>query len=255
MFPYLGRIDLATGICTPVNLANTYDLIFAGADIDSHGDFYVTGFTVGPPEDPDNPAWWGGYSLWKANKATGELVEIGDTRNGTGGEYAGEWMDLAFDSQDRCWTTCRNKLFLLDTTDGHSTYVCDITNVPQDNIPEDECEEDWQWMEGIMNIAFDDHDNLYGSAIRGFSYCMGYKNAPVMKIDQWTGEGTVIGYAHTGGQNHGGDIMPTKVRVMHLMGNGNYKPITVAMNALPAHLAHGDYVPGTVGDPNYIRAH
>lgn len=247
---YLATIDLESGMTTPVNLNAIYDLIFAGGDIDSQGNLYVTGFTVGPPEDPENPAWWGGYDLWRVNKATGELTLVGDTRVGTGGEFAGEWMDLAFDSQDRCWTTCRNKLFLLDTTDGHSTYVCDITNVPTDYIPDDECPDDWQYME-IMNIAFDERDNLWGSAIRGFSPCMGYKNAPVMKIDVNTGEGTLIGYAQTGGQNHGGDIMPSKVRIMHRTGNGGYKPITVSMSSLAAHLAHGDYVPGTVGDPNY----
>jgi hypothetical protein len=247
---YLARVDIQTGIVTPINIDAPYDLIFAGPDIDSHGNLYVTGFTVGPPEDPENPAWWGGYDLWRVNKATGELTLVGDTQIGTGGEYAGEWMDLAFDSQDRCWTTCRNKLFLLDTTDGHSTYVCDITNVPTEYIPDDECPDDWQYME-IMDIAFDDHDVLWGSAIRGFSPCTGFKNSPVMRIDVNTGEGTLIGYAHTGGQNHGGDIVPTKVTVAHRKGNGRYTLIDINMNALAAHLAHGDYVPGTVGDPNY----
>jgi hypothetical protein len=244
------RLDTQTGAVTPVNLDQVYPLIFNGPDIDSHGNLYATGFTVGPPEDPDNPAWWGGYSLWRFNKATGAAEEVGDTRVGTGGDFAGEWMDLAFDSQDRCWTTCRNKLFLIDTTDGHSTFVTDITGVPQDYIPDDECPDDWQYME-IMNLAFDQHDNLWGSAIRGFTPCYGFINAPVMRIDVETGEGTVVGYAYTGGQNHGGDIVPAKVRIAHLMRSGTYKFITVAMDALPAHLEHGDYVPGTVGDPNY----
>lgn len=249
---YLARLDMATGVTTPVNPDITYPLIFAGPDIDSHGNLYVTGFTVGPPEDPDNPAWWGGYDLWRVNKATGELELVGDTRIGTGGEFAGEWMDLAFDSQGRCWTTCRNKLFLLDTTDGHATFVCDITNVPTDYIPDDECPDDWQYME-IMNIAFDKNDVLWGSAIRGFSPCTGFINAPVMKIDVNTGEGTVVGYAYTGGQNHGGDIMPTRVTIAHRMAHGRFREMTIPMEALAAHLAHGDYVPGTVGDPNYGR--
>ncbi len=246
----LARIDMESGAVTPVNLNQVYPLIFAGADIDRNGVLYETGFTVGPPEFPDSASWWGGYSLWRVNKATGETEEVGDTRNGTGGEFAGRWMDLAFDSQNRCWTTCENKLFLLDTTDGHSTFVCDIIGVPQDNIPGDECSEDWPYIE-VMDIAFDRNDVLWGSAIRGFSWCMGFINAPVMRIDTTTGQATLVGYAETGVQNHGGDIMPTKVTVAHLMNNGNYKMISIAMEALPAHLAHGDYVPGTVGDPNY----
>ena len=41
--------------------------------------------------------------------------------------------------------------------------------------------------------------------------------------------------------------MPTQVRVAHRQGKGGYHCITISMNALPAHLAHGDYVPGTAG--------
>lgn len=247
---YLARVDLQTGAVTPVNIDTPYDIIFAGPDIDAEGNLWVTGFTVGPPEDPENPAWWGGYDLWKVNKATGALTLVGDTRIGTGGEFAGEWMDLAFDSQGRCWTTCRNKLFLLDTTDGHATYVRDITGVPTTYIPDDECPDDWQYVE-VMNMAFDDHDVLWGSAIRGFSPCTGFINAPVMRIDVNTGEATVVGYAYTGGQNHGGDIMPASVKIAHRTARGSFVEMTVAMSALPAHLAHGDYVPGTVGDPGY----
>ena len=248
----LARIDLQTAEWTAINLASPYDIIFAGPDIDSQGNLYVTGFTVGPPEDPENPAWWGGYDLWRVNKATGELTLVGDTQVGSGGEYAGRWMDLAFDSQDRCWTTCGNKLFLLDTTDGHATFITDIYGVPTEYIPDDECPDDWQYME-VMNIAFDENDVLYASAIRGFSPCTGFKNAPVMKIDVNTGQATIIGYAQTGGQNHGGDIMPTRVTVAHRRPDGTFESITIPLQALPAHLAHGDYVPGTVGDPDYPR--
>lgn len=35
-----------------------------------------------------------------------------------------------------------------------------------------------------------------------------------------------------------------KVTICHLTGNGQFKPITVSVNALPAHKAHGDYLPG-----------
>lgn len=248
----LTRVDMSTGGVTPVNLGQVYDIIFAGGDIDRHGNLYQTGFTVGPPEFPDSASWWGGYSLWRVNKATGELEEVGDTRNGTGGAFAGRWMDLAFDSQDRCWTTCSNKLFLLDTTDGHATFVTDITGVPQDYIPGDECPEDWPYME-VMDIAFDQNDVLWGSAIRGFSWCYGFTNAPVMRIDVNTGVATVVGYCETGVQNHGGDILPTRVIVAHRLPGGRYRNIDIPIEALPGHLAHGDYVPGTVGDPDYPR--
>jgi len=247
---YLARFDLATGATEPINVDTPYDIVFNGPDIDSHGNLYACGFTVGPPEDPESPAWWGGYELWRINKTTGALTDIGDTRVGTGGEFGGEWMDLAFDSQDRCWTTCRNKLFLLDTTDGHSTFVTDITGIPTDFIPGDECPDDWQYME-VMNIAFDENDVLWGSCIRGFSPCTGYVNSPVVRIDTTTGQATIVGYAGTGGQNHGGDIKPTEVTVAHRRGNGRFVNLRISMAALPAHLAHGDYVPGTVGDPNY----
>lgn len=72
-----------------------------------------------------------------------------------------------------------------------------------------------------------------------------------MTIDTTTGEGTVVGYAYTGGQNHGGDIMPTRVTIAHRRPNGQFQPMTIPLESLAAHLRHGDYVPGTVGDPNY----
>lgn len=175
---------------------------------------------------------------------------MGDTRIGSGGEFAGEWMDLAFGSRDRCWTTSRNELFLLDTRTGRATFVRDITGVPTDDIPGDECPDDWQHME-VMNIAFDEQDNLWASAIRGFSPCEGYINAPVMKIDERTNRARIVSYAQTGGQNHGGDIMPTRVTIMHRTHNGGYVRMTIPMEALAAHPAHGDDVPGTVGDPHY----
>jgi len=246
----LCRIDMQTGAVTYVNPDLVYPMMFSGGDIDHNGVLYQAGFSVGPPEFPDSLSFTGGYSLWRVNKATGHLTEVGDTRVGTGGAWAGRWMDLAFDSQNRCWTTCDNKLFLLDTIDGHSTFVTDIIGVPQSNLPGDECPEDWQYME-VMDIAFDEHDVLWASAMRGFSWCTGFTNAPVMRIDTNTGQATVVGYAWTGVQNHGGDIMPTRVSIAHRKGNGSFQDITIAIEDLPEHLAHGDYVPGTVGDPAY----
>ena len=35
-----------------------------------------------------------------------------------------------------------------------------------------------------------------------------------------------------------------KVALCHVTGNGTYRPITVSMNAVPAHMAHGDGEPG-----------
>lgn len=236
----LARIDPATGAMTAINPDTPYDLIFAGPDIDSHGNLFVTGFTVGLPEDPENYQWYGGTSLWRVDKATGALTEVGDTGNG-------EWMDLAFDSHDRLWTTARNELWTLDTQTGEATFVTDILGVPQDNLPGDECPQDWQYME-VMGIAFDQNDVLYATAMRGFSSCLDFINTPVMRIDVETGQATVLGYAWTGGQVHGGDIYPATVKVCHATANGRYVPLTIPMNALAAHRAHGDLVPGVDAD-------
>jgi hypothetical protein len=46
-------------------------------------------------------------------------------------------------------------------------------------------------------------------------------------------------------------MMPTRVTIAHRQPNGQFRQMAIAMEALPDHLAHGDYVPGTVGDPNY----
>ncbi|MDM7914310.1 MAG: hypothetical protein QUU85_03465 [Candidatus Eisenbacteria bacterium] len=254
------NIDMTTGAVTPIGDTpdHPYPYIFAGPDIDSHGNLYVTGFTVAPPEDPCNYAWWGGFDLWRVNKATGAMEWVGDTSVGEWSDcIPGSWMDLAFDSQDRLWTTTRNKLFLLDTTDGHVTFVTDVHGVPQDNIPGYECEDDWQYIE-LMNIAFDENDVLYASAIRGFSPCTEPINCPVLRIDVNTGDATLIGWTWLGtpgggGQNHGGDIMPQHVTIAHRNPDGQYKEMRIPIEALQGHLAHGDYVPGTVGDPNYPR--
>jgi len=53
--------------------------------------------------------------------------------------------------------------------------------------------------------------------------------------------------------NHGGDILPMEVRIAHLEGDGTYQGVTISMNALAAHLAHGDYVPGTAATPPRAR--
>jgi len=96
-----------------------------------------------------------------------------------------------------------------------------------------------------MSIAFDKHDVLYGTAIVGF-WVTNNMIATIMRIDTGTGEGTILGYNELG-YNHGGDTMPTEVRIAHRNGSGQYRCQTISLSALPAHLAHGDYVPGTGG--------
>jgi hypothetical protein len=237
----LCRIDMGTGDLTYIG--QPYMINFAGPDIDHYGNLYATGFTVGDPATHgDPPIVIGDSYLYRFNKATGVATRIGDTGRT-------DWMDLAFDSQNRCWATTKNALWILDTSDGHATFMTAIHGVPQDNIPHS-CPADWPYME-VMSIAFDEGDNLWGAAIRGFSSCdFPELNSPVMKIDVKTGNATLVGYTYTS-YGHGGDILPTKVTVAHREANGRYNLISISLSGLAAHLAHGDYVPGTVGDPAY----
>jgi len=39
-----------------------------------------------------------------------------------------------------------------------------------------------------------------------------------------------------------------KVTLCHLTGNGSFHQITVSVNAMPAHLRHGDVMPDDYGD-------
>ena len=97
----------------------------------------------------------------------------------------------------------------------------------------------------VMSIAFDKHDVLYGSGLT--VHWIDPNGSPVMKIDPQTGETELLGYSHTADYNHGGDIMPNMVRIAHLNDDGEYECVNVGMSSLPAHLAHGDYVPGSLG--------
>ncbi|MDH5271247.1 MAG: hypothetical protein OEY32_15130 [Candidatus Krumholzibacteria bacterium] len=232
----LARVDLQTGALTYIG--PTHPLNFAGPEIDACGNAYATGFTVGPPETGGEPTYvWGDSYLYRFDKYTGEATRVGDTGHT-------EWMDMAFDSQGRLWSTFANDLYLLDPQTGASTFVTHVTGVPQNNVP-GVCPEDWPWME-IMSIAFDDNDVLWATAMKGFSEC-DEVDAPLMHVDVNTGVATVVGYTHEG-YNHGGDIAPSKVRVCHRKGNGSYVTITIDMSALPAHRAHGDIVPGVDGN-------
>jgi hypothetical protein len=147
-------------------------------------------------------------------------------------------MDLAFDSQGTLWATTQNKLYTVDMDNGTVTWVADITNVPP--APPGETNPRM-----IMSIAFDKHDVLYGTGLTtSWSHPDG---SPVMKIDPQTGATELLGYSLTSNYNHGGDIMPNLVKIAHLNSDGEWECVYVSMRSLPAHLADGDYVPGSAG--------
>jgi hypothetical protein len=168
---------------------------------------------------------WGNSMLWRVDKETGEFTMVGDTGHT-------HWMDLAFDSEGTLWATFGNDLYTIDTGNGASTFVTHIDGVPNADAPD--------FME-VMSIAFDKHDVLYGTAMT--VYYEDPNGSPVLRIDVGTGDAELIGYTHRA-YNHGGDIMPEKVTVCHLTGKGTYVPVSVNLNALPTHRAHGDIVPG-----------
>jgi hypothetical protein len=219
-----GRIDRETGeveLYGPI-----YDFNTAGGAIDACGNFYVCGFEV-----PMLGYIWGNDNLYRVDKVTGEFTVVGPTGHT-------HWMDLAFDRDGVLWGTFDNELYTIDTETGASHKVTDIYGVPDAGPPH---------MMEIMSIAFDKHNVLYGTGLTTlYDHPEG---SPVMRIDVDTGEGTLVGYSQTTYANHGGDIMPTTVRVAHLLPNGRYNCITINMNALPAHLARGGFVLGSAGYP------
>jgi len=216
------RVDRATGEVTSIGTPVEFNT--SGGDIDACGNFYVCGFQV------DALGYiWGNDSLWRVDKETGAFIEVGPTGHTN-------WMDLAFDANGTLWGTFDNQLYVIDTDTGASTLMCDIQDVPDAGDP--------HRME-IMSIAFDKHDVLYGTGLT--VYWEHPDGSPVMRIDPYTGASELLGYSHTPNYNHGGDILPDEVRIAHATGNGQYKCMTVGMSSLEAHLAHGDYVPGTVG--------
>jgi hypothetical protein len=225
------RVDMQT--CTLTYIGDPYPINMAGPEIDACGNIYATGFTVGPPETGGEPTYvWGDSYLYRIDKTTGVATQIGDTGHT-------EWMDLAFDSKGRLWATFANDLYLLDPETGASTFVTHVTGVPQDNVP-GVCPEDWPWME-IMSIAFDENDVLWATAMKGFSWCDD-NDAPLMSVDVETGVATVVGYTHQG-YNHGGDIMPSKVRICHQAGkSGKFVSLEIGIESLQDHLDHGDSV-------------
>ena len=232
----LARVDSRTGAVAYIGAP--IPLHFAAPEIDANGTLYVTGFTVGPPEGGD-PLIFGDDVLYRVNKVTGAPTAIGHTGRT-------DWMDLASDAQGRLWATTDNKLYQLNKQTGAATFITNITGVPQTPLPgiTGIPPEDWQYME-VMTIAFDDLGILWATAMKGFS--LGFGNGIVLRINPHTGRATYVGVTNKP-YNHGGDIKPLKVRLCHLLGNGSFSSLVVSMDALAAHLAHGDIVPGAAGN-------
>jgi len=216
------RVDTLTGEVTLIG--DPIPINTAGGDIDACGNYYATGFEV-----PALGYVWGDSNLYRINKTSGEPILIGDTGKTN-------WMDLAFDPDGTLWATTENELHTLDPNTGAATFVTEIHGVPNAAPPD--------FME-VMSIAFDSKGDLYGTAMTTYYFDVDW--SPVMKIDTKTGDTDLLGYTHQV-YNHGGDIMPKFVKVAHRKGNGQYKCITIGIGDLPAHRAHGDYVPGTDGN-------
>ncbi|MCP4293880.1 MAG: hypothetical protein GY780_18780 [bacterium] len=226
----LTKINMITGEFTVIADLENH---FSGSEIDDCGNLYSVGFE---PQGNNSGYYFSplyGDKLCFIDKYSGDVTPIG---LGTG---LHDVMDLAFDSEGTLWATTENKLFTISLDDGVATWVCDITNVPP--APEGETNPMM-----IMSIAFDKHDRLFGTAMVGFCEICDPYHSPIMKIDSETGEGTLLGYSELG-YNHGGDTKPHRVKVAHRNRQGEYSCRTISLRALPAHLAHGDYVPGTNG--------
>jgi hypothetical protein len=215
----LARFDVASG--TVELIGDPVPFNTAGSEIGPCGTMYVCGFQVNALG-----YIWGNSNLWRVDKRTGEFHLVGDTGHTN-------WMDLAFDSKGTLWGTFDNELYTIDTTTGASTFVTHVSGVPDAGPP--------YFME-VMSIAFDERDQLFGT---GLTVLYDHPDgSPVMSIDIETGVATLIGYSMTEIANHGGDTLPTRVRICHRTGKGTYIPMTIALDALEAHRSHGDIVPG-----------
>lgn len=229
----LARVDPITGAVT--RIGGQFPMNTSGPEIDACGNLYVLGFDV-----PHLGYVHGDRHLYRMDKATGAVTDIGYT----GDDH--EWMDMAFDSRGQLWGTWGNGLYRISTETGAATLATPIFGVPGDPPPDP-----YTLKQEVMSIAFDANDVLYGTAMN-VEWDTG-QGSPVMRIDTVTGQAILLGYlGYTYGfaYNHGGDIVPATVRVAHRTGSGSFRCITISMSALPAHLAHGDYVPGSVDHPD-----
>lgn len=222
-YSLLARVNPQTGETTVIGEPIPQNT--SGPEIDACGNVYVLGFDV-PPLGYIH----GDRYLYRVDKYTGVPTQIGYT-----GDHH-EWMDMAFDSEGRLWGTYGNKLYIIDTQTGAATFITNIYGVPDAEPP--------RLME-VMSTGFDEHDVLYGMGLTvHYDHPQG---SPVMRIDTASGVATLLGYSNTTWAGHGGDTYPTQVRIAHRQSDGGYTCVTVSMSALAAHLAHGDYVPGTMG--------
>lgn len=223
----LVQVDPATGALRNIGglMPGHYDAL----QFDKCGTLYAMGTQI-HDQVTGGGVFFAVPGLYRFDKYTGERTYIGPT----GLDIV---MDCAMDSKGTLYATTDNKLYRVDLATAATTFVTDITNVPQDGDPKE-----------IMCMAFDDHDVLWGTATNGFDYAPPFGPSPVFRIDPTTGVSTMVGSTGTE-WCHGGDIMPSKVTIRHATGKGGFTLMTVDLSALPAHLAHGDYVPGTGGHP------
>lgn len=188
----LGRVDMVTGAFTPVG--PVFDGNMAGPVMDAQGNLYAVGFSNGPNHEPPD-YFVGDQYLYRINKNTGARTRIGDTG-------LRDIMDLAFDRSGKLYATTMNQLFVVNTVNGHSRKVADLTGVPV-NACGIQLE--------VMSLEFDEDGTLYGTAIEGFAGAC-WEDTPFLKIDPKTGACTLIGWT---GQwyNHGGAILTSRFPV------------------------------------------
>jgi len=171
----LVTIDPATARVRPVGFPNTINLLAFGIGPD--GTAYAGGFNA------PSLGFVGDPNLYRIDKATGQLILIGDT----GVEML---MDFAFDSEGTMWGTVGDELYTIDTETGVAQHAVTITGV--DAVMTDPDAE-------IMGIMFDESDVLYATAFSRI------EQSPVFIIDTVTGLAT--GAATPGlSATHGGDI-------------------------------------------------
>jgi hypothetical protein len=242
----LAIVDIYSGQIYKVGQPNPFHM--TAMEIDDRGQIYAAGYYA-----PNNAAFAGDSYLYRIDRRTGAATRIGDT----GLE---EVMDLAFDSAGTLYATTDNILYTFDLDSGQILSEVAIGGVPEQTVTGGACGDvpcvrspfDSEFFVEVMSIGFDENDVLYAMPMVAFHRPVleldGQPHgAPLMQIDPVTGDATVV--AWTGQPNfHGGDFppSPSRVDVCHRKG-GRYGTIEIASSALPAHLNHGDILPGPDG--------